>query len=352
MKSRRKRTLLFLSLIVIGSLFVYLTRPFVQNETDNENISLQSKTDTEQLKISLQQQMKRNESDALYAIQDTQQVASIGSSNELYNVASIRKSIISALFGIAEEKRLVDLDMTLGQLSVDDSKQPLTKQEKSATIRDLLQARSGIYLNALGESQRMKDLRPKRESHTPGSFYYYNNWDFNMLGLILEKETKMKIGDAFEQWIAKPVGMKTFSPSHVTYEKNEETSIPMYRFYMSAENLARFGALYAQDGKWKGRSVIPIKWVEESTMAYSKISDVDRFSGYGYLWWLESNSKNPLLWGVGSGGQFLIVDRKNNLSIALLNDTGTSPLSTLTYRWFGQESTYAEARAIHRLLIN
>lgn len=130
MKSRRKRTLLFLSLIVIGSLFVYLTRPFVQNETDNENISLQSKTDTEQLKISLQQQMKRNESDALYAIQDTQQVASIGSSNELYNVASIRKSIISALFGIAEKKRLVDLDMTLGQLSVDDSKQPLTKQEK------------------------------------------------------------------------------------------------------------------------------------------------------------------------------------------------------------------------------
>ena len=38
-------------------------------------------------------------------------------------------------------------------------------------------ARSGVYHEAAAESQSMKDARPDRGSHPPGTFYYYNNWD-------------------------------------------------------------------------------------------------------------------------------------------------------------------------------
>ena len=57
----------------------------------------------------------------------------------------------------------------------------------------------------------MKKNRPARGSHAPGTFRYYNNWDFNVLGTIFEKRTGLKIGEAFYQRIAKPIGMQDFS---------------------------------------------------------------------------------------------------------------------------------------------
>lgn len=353
MKSRTTRRFYYVCLITMlisGIALYYATRPFAAppaikgdelKEASDQSIALEKR---------LKNEMEQNESDALYVIQQNKQIAALGETNTLYNVASIRKSIISALFGIAEKKRLIDLDETLADIGVDDEKQPLTGQEKSAKIRHLLQARSGVYLDALGESQKMKELRPKRASHAPGTFYYYNNWDFNMLGFIFEQQTKMKIGEAFEKWIAIPTHMRSFDTTHVVYERGDETSIPMYRFYLSAEDLARFGALYAQDGRWEEKEIIPSQWIEASSTAYSSIEEVDQFTGYSYLWWLDPVSQPPLMWGVGSGGQFLIVDRKNNLAVAMLNDTGTSPLSSAAYRFFGQESTYTEARNIHAVL--
>lgn len=353
MKSRQKCRIYYVCLITMlisGIALYYATRPFVAPPVIKGNELKEAPDRSMPLEQMLKSDMQKNESDALYVIQENKQIAAIGETDTLYNVASIRKSIISALFGIAEKKGLIDLDETLGEIGVDDRKQPLTKQEKSAKVRHLLQARSGIYLDALGESQRMKALRPKRTSHAPGTFYYYNNWDFNMLGVIFEQQTKMKVGEAFEKWIAVPTDMRSFDAAHVVYERGNETSIPMYRFYLSAEDLARFGALYAQEGRWNGKEIIPNSWIEASSTPYSSIKDVDQFTGYGYLWWLEPASKHPLIWGVGSGGQFLIVDRKNNMAIALLNDTGTSPLSSAAYRFFGQESTYTEARNIHAVL--
>jgi CubicO group peptidase (beta-lactamase class C family) len=60
-------------------------------------------------------------------------------------VHSVRKSLISALFGQIVERGLVSLGTTLAELDVDDTPQ-LTAEERSATVRDLLQARSGVYL--------------------------------------------------------------------------------------------------------------------------------------------------------------------------------------------------------------
>ena len=37
------------------------------------------------------------------------------------------------------------------------------------------------------ETPAMKAARPERGSHAPGTFWYYNNWDFNVLGTVFEK---------------------------------------------------------------------------------------------------------------------------------------------------------------------
>jgi CubicO group peptidase (beta-lactamase class C family) len=49
----------------------------------------------------------------------------------------------------------------------------------------------------------LAELRPPRFSHKPGTFWYYNNWDFNALGAIYEHARQSSIYDAFEREIAR-----------------------------------------------------------------------------------------------------------------------------------------------------
>ncbi|UOY92420.1 beta-lactamase family protein [Ectobacillus sp. JY-23] len=342
------KKIIILTCILCIAILGYFSIPFTTSETnDFYQPFTRSPQASAALQKTLNEEMKKGEADAVVMLEGDKLLAEWGETDTISNVASVRKSLISALFGIAEDKQLVNLQQTLGELRINDTVNPLTETEKSATIEDLLKARSGVYLPSIGESQQMKELRPKRGSYQPNEHYYYNNWDFNVLGVIFEQETGLSIGEAFYEWIAKPTHMKQFRPENVVYNTAEDTSIPMYRFYMCAEDLARFGALYANDGVWNGKQIIPKTWIDKSFTAYSTIEDVDQFTGYGYLWWLEDNNK--LQWAVGAGGQFIIVDRANKLVVAMMNNTGTTPLQVFLYRQFSKEETYAKARSIHHL---
>jgi CubicO group peptidase (beta-lactamase class C family) len=351
MKKKVKISIVIICLIVVGTLG-YVSIPFTTSKGNDFHKKL-SKSDNynEQANKIIGARMEKNEADALFIMEGQKILGSFGETGEVSNVASVRKSLISALFGIAESKGLINIKSTLGDLNVNDEKNPLTEVEKKATVEDLLKARSGIYINSIGESERMKEKRPKRGSYKNNEYYYYNNWDFNALGVIFEKETGMTLGYAFYEWIAKPTEMRKFRPENVVYQKSEETSIPMYRFYMCAEDLARFGSLYANDGQWENNQIIPKQWVDASFIAYSEIGDVDKFTGYGYLWWLDHNMPQKLQWAVGSGGQFIVIDRENKITIAMMNNTGTSPLGVYLYKKFGSgEESYSEAREIYKII--
>ena len=160
----------------------------------------------------------------------------------------------------------------------------LTPEEKQATVRDLLKSRSGVYHEAAAEAQIMIKTRPERGSHAPGTFFYYNNWDFNALGTIFEQETGTKIFEEFKIKIADPVGMEDFSIEDCQYQYEREKSIhPAYHFRMSARDMARFGVIYQKNGMWKDTRIISSEWITESTKAYSIINVASGVS-YGYMW--------------------------------------------------------------------
>jgi CubicO group peptidase (beta-lactamase class C family) len=201
---------------------------------------------------------------------------------------SVRKSLLSALYGIYCAEGAIDINQTLEQLGIDDSPDPLTKEERQARVVDLLRARSGVYHVVDFETDFMKKTRPARGSHAPGTFWYYNNWDFNALGTIFEKRTGLKIGEAFYQRIAKPIGMQDFQPGDVYYLGGPLSVHSAYHFEMTARDLARFGLLYLHRGRWNDKQIVPEAWVEKSTHAYDmvKAGGVD-LGGYEYLWWVE-----------------------------------------------------------------
>jgi len=180
-------------------------------------------------------------SSAMMLIQGGEVVDQWGDIDKKIDCYSVRKTLLSALYGIYASEGVIDINQTLEQLGIDDSPDPLTKEEKQARIEDLLRARSGVYHRVDFETESMTRDRPVRGSHAPGTFWYYNNWDFNVLGTIFEKKTGLKIGDAFYRRIAKPIGMQDFRPDDVFYFGGPASIHPTYHFEITARDLARFG---------------------------------------------------------------------------------------------------------------
>ncbi len=239
-------------------------------------------------------------------------------------VASVRKSIISLLFGVAAEKGLVRLDATLAELGIDEARAPLTEVEKRATVRDLLKARSGIYIESSGETETMKAMRPRRGQYAPGEHFYYNNWDFNVLGVILEQRTGMGIGQLMDQWLAQPLGMTHFRAADVTYTAVASSEHRQYMIDISAEDLARIGAMVLQRGRFAGRQVVPEAWIDESLQPHSPLPErnqaVPGIDAHGYLWWIDSDAADA--WASGFYGQFMIIDRDAGIVVVTRNDRG------------------------------
>ena len=136
---------------------------------------------------------------------------------------SVRKSFLSALYGIHVAEGRIDLGKTVGQLGIDDKEPVLTEAEKQATVLDLLRARSGVYHPVGLETAYLKATQPSRGSFAVGEHYYYNNWDFNALGTIFEKVTGTKIFEEFDRRIAKPLGMQDLSAADGRYMPRPDT---------------------------------------------------------------------------------------------------------------------------------
>jgi CubicO group peptidase (beta-lactamase class C family) len=256
-------------------------------------------------------------------VQDGKVVASWGEVSHKANVRSVRKSLLSALYGIGVADGRIRLDETLGELGIEDRPPTLSESEKQATIRDLLMMRSGVYHPAAYEGPGIAERRPQRGSHPPGSFWYYNNWDVNTLGVIYEKLVGSSLFQDFERRIAHPIGMEDFSVSDGMPVLEPSSEYPAYTFRLTVRDLARFGCLYLNRGGWSGPQIIPVDWIDESTKPWSQ---GDRGLDYGYLWWvLPAWARgHPSLQGtymaLGYGGQALAVIPVLHLVVAQLID--------------------------------
>lgn len=208
-----------------------------------------------------------------------------GDTSRHFRAHSMRESLLNAIFGIHVHEGHIDLEATLEELGVDDN-EPLTASEKQATIRHLLKGRSGIYLPALYLGGSFDN--PPRGSHLPGTFFHYNNWDFNVLGTIFEQETGTKLFEEFKRRIADPLHMEDFSVEDCRYFRgshgdNVNTRFPAYPLRISARDLARFGLLYLRNGQWRGQQIVPAKWIRESWTPYSVYYGTKTL--YGYTNW-------------------------------------------------------------------
>ena len=217
-----------------------------------------------------------------------------GDVKQVSKVASVRKSVLAMLFGNYVEKGTINPRKTVEELGLDDV-QLFLPIEKAATLQHLLTARSGIYLPTA--NKELTDLSPRRGSQAPGTFFQYQNWDFNAAGTAFEKLTGKDIFAALEQDLGRPIGMQDFDRKR--QRKNDEMPItkhPEYAMYLSTRDMARLGLLMLADGRWGEIQVMPKGWASQITTLVTPSNDIHPMGigahrtqigrwGYGTLWW-------------------------------------------------------------------
>lgn len=252
-------------------------------------------------------------------------------------IASVRKSVLSMLYGNYVENGKIDLQKTVKEIGLQDVK-PFLPIEEGAKLEQLLAGRSGIYIVPDKPDPHSADsFQPPRGSELPGNHYSYNEWDFNAAGTAFEKLTGKNIYDALESDLARPIGMQDFDRARQVKVNNMPFSVhPRYPMYLSTRDMARLGQLMLRHGNWNGKQVIPEDWTRYSTILWTSFQEMnptwlreyarqERW-GFGLMWfvWDEPGYSNHQWAGPmqgafiaqGSAGQYIAVLPELDMVIA------------------------------------
>ena len=95
--------------------------------------------------------------------------------------------------------------------------------------------------------------------------------------------------------------------------------------FIRTEDIAKFGQLYLQKGKWNGKQLIPADWVAAATsrqVPNGKDANSDWNQGYGYQFW---RSRHGAYRGDGKDGQFCVVLPEQDAVVVMTADTKNMP---------------------------
>lgn len=191
------------------------------------------------------------------------------------DVASVQKSIVSVLMGIAIEKRLVKLSDPVHKHLGRGWSQAAPAQEESVTLRHLVSMTSGLDAG----------LRFKAR---PGTKWAYNTTAYSRSFDAIVAAAKMSHNDVSRQWLTEPLGMK--DSKWVERRAAALSNVPANRFGFAttAKDLARFGLMVLAMGNWHEQNILSDPAYIRSATSPSQ----DMNPSYGCLWWLNGR-KSP-----------------------------------------------------------
>ena len=141
------------------------------------------------------------------------------------------------------------------------------------------------------------DQWEKRELHAPGTFYKYNDTRINVLALSALYVLKQPLPDVLKAAIMDPIGAsgtwhwEGYESSWVEIDGRRVKSVTGGGhfgggMFINAYDMARFGYLFLQNGRWKDRQLVSTKWIDLAK------SPGPANAGYGFCnWYLNNPSK-------------------------------------------------------------
>lgn len=239
-----------------------------------------------------------------------------------HSLYSLSKSFTSTAVGLAIAEGKLSLDDPVLKFFPDDAPSEPSKNLRSMRVRDLLRMATGHQ----GEPRvSMTDSQPWTKTFLvqpvpfkPGSHFLYNTPATYMASAIVQKVTGQTVLDYLKPRLFDPLGIKDptwgASPQGIT--------LGGYGLSLRTEEIARFGQLLLQKGRWQGKQVVPEEWIAEATTRQisngsDPASDWDQ--GYGYQFW---RCTHGAFRGDGAFGQFCVVLPEQDAVVAITSGSG------------------------------
>lgn len=267
-------------------------------------------------------------------IKDGYIIAKWGDTKRVDMTFSVTKSFLSTIAGLAVDKKLIDDETDKADTYIWDGTFAGAHNSK-ITFQHLLQQNSDWS----GELWGGKDWadRPPREGNLddwknrklkePGTQMEYNDVRVNVLAYSLLQVWRKPLPQVLKDEVMDKIDASTtwrwfgYDNAWTTIDGIQMKSVTGgghsgAGLFISAEDMARFGMLFLNDGKWKTEQLISKDWIYRAKE--SSLPNVN----YGYMWWL--NKKGPRHWenvsediyyAAGFGGNFIVIDKKHNVVV-------------------------------------
>jgi len=246
-----------------------------------------------------------------------------------HKMFSLSKSFTSTAVGLAIAEGKLSLDDPVISFFPEDAPTDPSPYLKAMRVRDLLIMSSGHNSNTVARlGDVMRNSVHSGESITraflaapveckPGTLFIYNTPGSYMLSAIVQKVTGQTVFDYLQPRLFEPLGIE-----HPTWDASPQgITFGGVGLNIRTEDIARFGQLYLQKGRWNGKQLLPASWVEMATARQTSngsepTSDWDQ--GYGYQFW---RCRHGLYRGDGAFGQYCIVMPEQDAVVAITSGT-------------------------------
>ncbi|MEK4004426.1 serine hydrolase [Paenibacillus sp. FSL M7-0896] len=254
------------------------------------------------------------------------------------HIASVTKSVVSALIGIAIDKGYIkSIDQKVLEFFPDYTVKRGEKTIQNITIKNILtmtapykyksEPYTKVYTSEDWTKAALDLLGGKGD---PGGFKY-STIGLQVLSGILTNATGQSVLDFATEHLFKPLGIK--APPNANIHCKEEylaflkdkfvngwiidpkgTSTAGWGLTLTPLDMAKIGQLYLNEGLWNGKRMLSAKWIKDSTQENSRWGELP----YGYLWWIVNNEGQGCYAALGDGGNAIYVnpDKKIVVTIA------------------------------------
>jgi CubicO group peptidase (beta-lactamase class C family) len=237
---------------------------------------------------------------------------------------SLSKSFTSTAIGLAVAEGKLTLDDPVLKFFPNEAPAEASENLKAMRVRDLLSMSGGHEVEpkfGFDTGPSVKRFLAHPVTQKPGTFFRYNTPGSYMLSAIITKTTGQTVLDYLKPRLFEPLVIE----SPMWDASAEGHSLGGYGLHIRTEDIANFGQLYLQRGKWNGQQLLSEKWVAEATSKHvdnsrapsGKTSDWQQ--GYGFQFW---RCQHNCFRGDGRDGQICLVIPEHDAVIAITAQTG------------------------------
>jgi CubicO group peptidase (beta-lactamase class C family)/predicted glycoside hydrolase/deacetylase ChbG (UPF0249 family) len=231
-----------------------------------------------------------------------------------HTMYSCSKSFTATAIGFAVTEHKITVEDKVISFFPDKLPDTVSAHLAALRIKDLLTMSVGHDREPIGpiisqQDDWIKGFLAYPILHKPGTKFLYNSLATYMLSAIVQKVTGQTVLEYLQPRLFKPLAIE-----NIDWETDPQgINVGGWGLRLKTEDMAKFGQLFLNKGKWQGKQIIPESWVYEASSmkimqdpnaTQAKQDSSDWLQGYCYQMW---RSRHNSYRGDGANGQFILV---------------------------------------------